>query len=673
MHLLEMLGPPSKDCWTLILLGLGLWHWQAARCADPQPYRVEFRATGNGALDSTLKATSQLQTLRTSSAVNSFGLIARARLDVARFKTVLESYGYYQGVAAVTINGIALEVPSLGDTLNALPAGTEAHCRVTFEVGPLYHLGSVDIDGELPDAARGSLALVSGAAAVASDVLAGGARLLTALENQGYAFVRVDPPVAYEDPEKQLLNLRFHVVTGPKVRVGEISFAGLKRVHERLVRRRLLLHTGQPYSALAVEQARKDLLSLGVFSTVSVRLAEAADADGRVPITFRMRERLRHSVALNAGYSSDLGGSAGVTWTDRNVRGNAEQLTLSAQAINLGGTATTGLGYDVSAIYLIPEFAHRDQSLQFAVGTLKQSLQAYDQTAETTGVTLSRKLSSLWSASVGLSAVHETITQQGTTRVYTLFALPLGVLYDSTDLSSPLMDPIHGWRSSFSLAPTLSRGKPNATFFITQASVAKYFDLRHLFGTEPGRSVLAMRVLTAAALGATQFTELVEQCPPASTPPRPCAEIPVTVPDLPPDQRFYAGGSGTVRGYRYQSVGPEFFDGSPVGGTAMNALNLEYRQRIGASLGAAAFVDAGNVSQESNPLKGLFHSSRCRSGGLVGTNPAQSTTDCWAVGVGAGARYYTSIGVLRFDLAVPMLRSSNDDRFEVYIGLGQAF
>src|SRR4029077_9284414 len=145
MRLLEMLGPPSKDCWTLILLGLGLWHWQAARCADPQPYRVEFRATGNAALDSTLKATSQLQTLRSSSPINSFGLIARARLDVARFKTVLESYGYYQGVAAVTINGIALEVPSLGDTLHALPAGTEAHCSVTFEVGPLYHLGSVDV------------------------------------------------------------------------------------------------------------------------------------------------------------------------------------------------------------------------------------------------------------------------------------------------------------------------------------------------------------------------------------------------------------------------------------------------------------------------------------------------------------------------------------------------
>src|SRR4029077_6388941 len=124
---------------------------------------------------------------------------------------------------------------------------------------------------------------------------------------------------------------------------------------------------------------------------------------------------------------------------------------------------------------------------------------------------------------------------------------------------------------SVSLAPTLSRGKPNSTFFITQASLAHYLDLGRLFGTEPGRSVLAMRVLTAAALGATH--EVVEQCTPPSTPPTPCEKIPipVTVPDLPPDERFYAGWSGTVRGYRYQSVGPEFLDGNPVGGTALNA------------------------------------------------------------------------------------------------------
>ncbi|HEY0767503.1 MAG TPA: hypothetical protein VGD47_06075, partial [Steroidobacteraceae bacterium] len=241
-------------------------------------------STGDGVLDSTLKATSQLEALRSSVPVNPFGLIARARADIDRLKTVLESFGYYQSSVSITINDLALDEPSLGDTLGALPAGNDALCKVAFILGPLYHLGRIEIDGSVPESARGSLALSSGAPAIASEVLAGGARLLTALENQGYAFAKVDPPVAHEDPGKLVLNLSFHVVTGPPVQIGVIGFEGLKRVHEGLVRRRLLLHTGQPYSAVAVEQARKDLLTLGAFGAVSVRLGDAPDTSGRVPV-----------------------------------------------------------------------------------------------------------------------------------------------------------------------------------------------------------------------------------------------------------------------------------------------------------------------------------------------------------------------------------------------------
>jgi translocation and assembly module TamA len=651
---------PSWYC-AVVVFGGAVLHACLARAADPQPYRVDLTSTGNGALDATLKATSQLVALRSSVPVGPFGLIARARGDIDRLQTVLESFGYYQSSVSITVQGLTLDTPALGDTLSALPKGADAKCRVGFNLGPLYHLGRIEIDGAVPEFARGSLGLVSGAPAIAADVLAGGARLLTALENHGYAFARVNAPVAREDPDKRALNLSFHVVTGPQVQIGAIRFEGLKRVHERLVRRRLLLHTGEPYSAIEVENARKDLLTLGVFSAVSVRLGAAPDAEGRVPVTFQMSERKRHAADLSVGYSSDLGGSAGATWTDRNVRGNGEQLSLSATVINLGGTATTGIGYDTSAKYIIPEFAHRDQQLQFAVGAIKQSLQAYDQTAETSGVTLTRKLSSIWTASIGISPVHETVTQEGTTRVYTLFALPLGVLYDSTDLASPLLDPTHGLRASLSLAPTLARGRPNATYFVTQASIADYLDLGRLLRAAPGRSVLALRAITASAFGASDVEEIVDGHP-------------VLVPDLPPDQRFYAGGSGTVRGYRYQSVGPQFLDGNPVGGTAMTALNVEFRQRIGNSFGAVAFADAGEVTDKLSTFSGLIHTQRCSASTPVeGTGSAQGTPSCYTLGVGLGARYYSPIGALRLDFAVPTYRRSNDDRFEVYIGLGQAF
>jgi translocation and assembly module TamA len=220
------------------------------------------------------------------------------------------------------------------------------------------------------------------------------------------------------------------------------------------------------------------------------------------------------------------------------------------------------------------------------------------------------------------------------------------VAFDSTNLTSPLEDPRRGIRTSLSVAPTYALGHPNARFIISQIKVAGYFDLDHFLPTGPGRSVLAARALAGLAEGAGQFS-------------------------LPPDQRFYAGGSETVRGYAYQSVGPKFPPGSPaagqpIGGTAITAGSLEFRQRFGANLGAAVFVDAGQVSAS-----------------------LKAVPDEFRIGAGAGMRYFTPIGPIRLDVAVPIPRhramtvatggtpptatTPADDAFEIYIGLGQAF
>jgi translocation and assembly module TamA len=631
-----------------------------AHAANPQPYRVEIASVGNSDMDATLKATSDLQSLRGTAPVSPFGLIARARSDVDRLTTALESFGYYRCAVSIKINGMMVNNPGLGEALSALPKGHDAQVAISFTLGPLYHLRGIEIDGDLPEGVRGALGLTSGQPAVASMVLAGGSRLQTALQERGYAFAKVDPPAAYEAADTPVLDLRFHVVVGPKVNIGEIRIEGLQRVHESLLRARLLVHTGDPYSPSAIERARHDLLGLGVFTQVSLAVGTAVDDSGGVPVTFKIRERLRHAISVNAAYSSDLGGSGGVTWTDRNVFGNAQQLSVAASVINLGGSDTTGVGYDTSAKYLMPDFGHRDQSLQFAVGALKQSLQAYDQTAHSTSVTLTRKISSLWSIGVGGATTDEKIIQttgetidkngqiipQSTTYFYTLLALPLNVTFDSTRLASPLEDPRRGLRASLGVTPTLALGHPNATFIISQIKVAGYFDLNHLLPTDPGRTVLAARALAGLAQGAAELS-------------------------LPPDQRFYAGGSGTIRGYAYQSVGPKFIDPdhTPIGGTAITAGSLELRQRFGTDWGAALFMDAGQVSASLKATPGEFR-----------------------VGAGVGLRYYTPIGPIRLDVAVPMPRhgamtvatgkqpptpptitTPGDDAFEIYIGLGQAF
>ena len=632
-----------------------------ARSADPQAYRVEFESTGNSDIDATIKATSDLAALRSSAPVSPFGLISRARSDSDRLKTAIESFGYYESLIAIRINGILLSDPGLGDALTALPKGSTAHVGLSFKLGPVYTLRRIDIEGEVPESvnARTTLNLRTGEPAIAANVLAAGARLLNALQEEGFAFAKVDAPVAYQAAEAPVLDLKFTVTTGPRVNVGEIRIEGLKRVHEALLRKRLLLQTGERFRPSLIERARQDLLALNVFSQVSINVGTKPDDTGGVPVTFKIRERLRHKVDVSALYSSDLGGSGGVTWTDRNVFGNAENLQLKASITNFGGADTNGIGYDVSAKYAIPEFLHRDQSLQLTVEALKQELQAYDRTSRSASALLVRKLSSVWTVSAGLSATDDHVIQppeivtngspacaaqlqtQLKTGVraspaceqypqtfnYTLLALPINVNYDSTNLPSPLDDPRHGFRASVSLAPTAAVGHATATYLIAQLKGAGYFDLDPLFHESPGRTVLAVRAVVGQAIGASEFS-------------------------LPPDQRFYGGGSGTIRGFGCQKVGPSFANNPdfPTGGTAISAGGVELRQRFGTNFGAAAFIDAGQVSTK-----------------------IKFVPDALRVGVGAGIRYYTPIGPIRFDVAVPASRRAGDDAFEIYIGLGQTF
>jgi translocation and assembly module TamA len=457
-------------------------------------------------------------------------------------------------------------------------------------------------------------------------VLRGQERLLTALHEGGYALATVSAPVAYEDPAAHVLDVTFTAQAGPRVDIGEIAIHGLHDVNESLVRGRLLVHTGDRYSPSRIEKARQDLLALGVFSGVTVRAADKLDGLGRIPITFDVQERLPHAVGFNAAYSTDLGGSVGATWSHRNLFGNAEQLNLAASVTGLGGTATTGVGYNVTAQFVKPDFQVRDQSLELNLAALKQDLDAYDQDALIAGAAVSRKFSDVWSVSVGISGIKEQIVQENVSRDYTLLAFPLNAKYDTTGIVNSFEDALHGVRASLTVTPTQSfNSDSNATFVIIQGTASTYFDLATLGWTAPGRTVLALRGLIGTAQGATLFS-------------------------LPPDQRFYAGGSSTVRGYRYQSIGPQFPDGKPIGGQSIDAATIEYRQRLFGNWGAVAFVDAGQVGSSSTPFQGTTH-----------------------VGAGIGARYYTPIGAIRLDVAVPVNRQPGGDAFEIYLGLGQAF
>ena len=616
-HRLRRHRPAAYGRFALLAAVLAALHGAAAIAADPQPYTVEIAPSGDKGLDQALQDSSNLVSLRESAPVGPFALVTRARDDQGRLESALSSYGHYAAHVGIQIAGRSPDDPALAAALEAATAPVPINVAIT--PGPVFRLRKVTLEGQVPQVARDALGVAPGAPAVASEVLAGQGRVLDALRSQGYALAKVDAPVAMLDTGAQALDVSYKVDAGPQVDLGPIGIGGLTRVDPAFVRRRLLVHQGERFDPDRIEKARQDLVQLGVFGTVRARAADRLDAAGQLPLAFDFTERPRHVVGATAAYSTDLGASAGLTFQHRNLFGQAEQLNLGAAITELGGSASRGSGYNVTASLLKPDVLRRDQSVQLNLQAIKENLDAYDRTALLAGITVNRIYSKIWTVSAGLQAQESFITQEGVRRSYTLAALPLGVRYDSTGPEG-LFEPTHGIKAALTVTPTHELTGQGSTFTILQGQGSTYINL-----AAPGRSVVALRGLVGSVQGASTF-------------------------DLPPDERFYAGGGGTVRGYKYQSIGPKFADNRPVGGTALVAGTVEFRQRFGESFGAAVFLDAGQVSASSAPFGGALRA-----------------------GAGVGGRYYTPIGPIRLDVAVPLNKLRSDDTFELYIGIGQAF
>jgi outer membrane protein insertion porin family len=124
--------------------------------------------------------------------------------------------------------------------------------------------------------------------------------------------------------------------------------------------------------------------------------------------------------------------------------------------------------------------------------------------------------------------------------------------------------------------------------------------------------------------------------------------------DIPLHERFYAGGSTTVRGYTQDSIGPSGLDanGNPIpkGGASMAVFNLELRLNPGDGLGFVLFIDAGNVWSDVQIDLSDLRSS-----------------------YGVGIRYGTPVGPLRIDYGQKIKPHGGESSGELHFNIGHAF
>ena len=83
--------------------------------------------------------------------------------------------------------------------------------------------------------------------------------------------------------------------------------------------------------------------------------------------------------------------------------------------------------------------------------------------------------------------------------------------------------------------------------------------------------------------------------------------------------------------------------------------------------GARIRIENGKLVVPPNPIVPFIE------GGTVGDDPVVVFDEDFLWGAGLGLRYFTVVGPLRLDLAFPLNPRDDDDVFQFYVSLGQAF
>jgi len=487
-------------------------------------------------------------------------------------------------------------------------------------LGQQYTFGAVtlQVSGNILPPADwvNGLTISEGQAALSESIVVAENLALKKIRESGYPAPMALSRDVVVDHAQQRVNVTFQIDPGMQAVFGNVDILGLKTVKEQLVLDKLPWKNGDTFQGSLLEQAQKNLFALGVFSTVDISPATNSSDAQELPITIEVTERKQRSIGIGVNYNTDDGAGIQLNWQNRNMQGLGRPLSLKMdfnQRI-----------WGLEAQYKIDRLWRENQSLLLGVEVKTEDIDPYDVQFTRVSGTFERKLNDKLALRLGGGIHLSQVTQLDNTNEYELAFGELGFYLDHTDNT---LDPTRGYKIQTRLMPYIGFDI-TPLFLQSDATFSKYWRLNRKAETdlEDRPLVLATRLHLGTIWGEDWR-------------------------DIPADLRYYSGGAGALRGYPYKSVSA-VIDGTPIGGEAIFEAALELRKKITERIGIAAFVECGSAF----------------NGGF-----GDAFEDA-LFSVGMGGRFYSPIGPMRLDVAVPLEnREGIDNLFQVYFSIGQAF
>lgn len=587
----------------------------------PQHYDVEFVESGDRDVDRPLKGASALWMDRDVPAAGAAGLLAKARGDYRSLLATLYSQGRYGGAISITIDGReAADLPPDSEFAQT------ASVRIAVMPGPLFTLREAAIVNQAPPPVErdDEVALprdegfASGEIARSGTILRAERLAVEAWRQQGYAKAEAAARRVAAAHDADVVDARINIEPGHRAVYGPTGVRGTARMDPEFVRYMTDLPHGQEFDPDDVKRSTDRLSRLDVFRSLRILEDEEIGPNGELPLSVIVQERALRRIGIGATFSTLDGLGVETYWLHRNLFGRAERLRLEARMSGINGVDPRDYSYSVGATFTRPGVFNPDTDFVTSLIGDREVLDAYTRN----GVALEAGLTSRFTnditgrvlATGRYSTFEDSVFGE---RAFITAGVLGGLVWDTRDNPA---DATEGYFAEFVAEPfyEFNYGNPAASFTVEGRA---YYG----FGEED-------RVIAAARL---KFGSLVG--PPVS--------------EIAPDRLFLAGGGGSVRGYGYRNIGVITPGGAIVGGKSLIEGSVELRARFTETIGAVVFVDAGYVEESSFPEF---------SGDLK-------------VGLGAGLRYNTGLGPIRFDVAVPLNRGPADPSVAFYVGIGQAF
>lgn len=435
------------------------------------------------------------------------------------------------------------------------------------------------------------------------------------LSNNGYPKSDIEGEALVNRREKWA-RAKFVVKPGLIYKFGVIKVEGNERVASYIIEREAEFKEGQTFSLSKVNQTQANIFQLGLFRSVVIDPVYNDD-EQIADIAIVVKERKQGSVKIGGGFGTEDKLRGQVIWTQRNFFGGGRRLEVSAKA--------SFITQRFEASVIQPFIVGRNSELSGTINFQRDDVPSFKGRSFLTSAALTKDFwkyySVFGSLNLQFSNIEDSATRTPEERSRENFFLTFINLGFERDTTDNILNPTKG--------TVISTGLESS--FKALASDVNYLKgTIELRGYRKWWNTVFAKKLTVGVIqpfGATQTL------------------------DVPIFKRFFAGGSTSMRGFPFQKLGPLDENDDPLGGNSLLVGSFEVRYPILGDFGGVVFFDYGNVyTEEWN-----YDLSRLK------------------YAPGAGLRYDTLIGPVRFDVGYALNPEPGIRRIQFFISIGQAF